>query len=127
MLRLGVPLVIDHMGNPDAREGPDGVAFVRIVDLLADGALWMKLVLCRLSAGGSDYARIRPLHDRVVERAPNRLVWGSVWPYVRVQPAPDAGRLADLFQEWIDDGALIRRILVVNPASLYDFNKEEQA
>ncbi|MBR0784756.1 amidohydrolase family protein [Bradyrhizobium iriomotense] len=126
LLRLGVPLVIDHMGTPDPREGPDGPAFARIVDLLADGALWIKLVICRLSAGGSDLARIRPLHDRLVERASHRLVWGSDWPYVRIQPAPDAGHFADLVQDWIQDAELIRRILVVNPAQLYDFNNNEE-
>ncbi|MBR0954943.1 amidohydrolase family protein [Bradyrhizobium canariense] len=127
LLRLGVPLVIDHMGCPDPRQGPDGPAFAGIVDLLADGALWMKLVICRLSAGGSDYARIRPLHDRLVERAPHRLVWGSDWPYVRIQPTPDAGYLADVAQDWVQDDELIRRILVANPAKLYDFNEEEKA
>ncbi|MDN5005613.1 amidohydrolase family protein [Bradyrhizobium sp. GCM10027634] len=127
LLRLGVPLVVDHMGNPNPDEGPDGPAFARIVDLLADGALWIKLVVCRLSAGGADYARIQPLHDRLVERAPHRLVWGSDWPYVRIRPAPDAGRLADLFQDWLRDVELIRRILVVNPTELYDFKEEEQA
>ncbi|AWL96811.1 LA2681 family HEPN domain-containing protein [Bradyrhizobium ottawaense] len=127
LLRLGVPLVIDHMGCPDPREGPDEPAFAGIVDLLADGALWMKLVICRLSAGGSDYARIRPLHDRLVERAPHRLVWGSDWPYVRIQPTPDAGYLADVAQDWVQDDELIRRILVANPAKLYDFNEEEKA
>ncbi|MCK1716926.1 amidohydrolase family protein [Bradyrhizobium sp. 141] len=127
LLRLGVPLVIDHMGCPDPKEGPDGPAFAGIVDLLGDGALWIKLVICRLSAGESDYARIRPLHDRLVERAPHRLVWGSDWPYIRIQPAPDAGYLANLAQDWIDDSGLIRRILAANPAELYDFNEEERA
>ncbi|MGX4770590.1 amidohydrolase family protein [Bradyrhizobium guangdongense] len=127
LLRLGVPLVVDHMGNPNPDEGPDGPAFARIVDLLADGALWIKLVVCRLSAGGTDYARIRPLHDRLVERAPHRLVWGSDWPHVRMQPAPDAGRLADLVQDWLHEAELIRRILVANPTELYDFKDEEQA
>lgn len=125
LLRLGVPLVIDHMGCPDPREGPDGPAFARVVDLLPDGALWIKLVICRLSAGGSDFARIRPLHDRLVERAPHRLVWGSDWPYVRIQPAPDAGYFADVVQDWIEDAELVRRIMVANPAELYDFNHEE--
>ncbi|WP_311980249.1 amidohydrolase family protein [Bradyrhizobium diazoefficiens] len=127
LLRLGIPVVVDHMGCPEPAEGPDGAAFARIVDLLADGSLWLKLVLCRVAADAADYARVRPLHDRLVERAPSRLVWGSDWPYVRLQPAPDAGRLADLVQEWIGDAELIRRILVVNPGELYGFKEEQQA
>lgn len=47
-------------------------------------------------------------------------------PFVRMQPAPDAGRLADLVQHWIGDTGLIRRILVTYPNELYGFNKEKQ-
>jgi 2-pyrone-4,6-dicarboxylate lactonase len=34
---------------------------------------------------------------------------------------PDAGRLFELFQQWTPDEAACRRILVDNPARLYDF------
>jgi predicted TIM-barrel fold metal-dependent hydrolase len=36
---------------------------------------------------------------------------------------PDAGRLFELFQQWTPDEATRRRILVDNPARLYDFAK----
>jgi predicted TIM-barrel fold metal-dependent hydrolase len=34
---------------------------------------------------------------------------------------PDAGHLLDLFQAWTPDAATRERILVHNPARLYDF------
>ena len=53
---------------------------------------------------------------------PDRLVWGSDWPHPRMESEmPDAGRLFELFQQWTPDAATRRRILVDNPARLYDF------
>jgi len=34
---------------------------------------------------------------------------------------PDAGHLFELFQQWTPDAAAQQRILVDNPANLYDF------
>jgi predicted TIM-barrel fold metal-dependent hydrolase len=34
---------------------------------------------------------------------------------------PNAGHLLDLFNEWTEDDAIRRRILVGNPARLYGF------
>ena len=125
LLRLGVRVVLDHMGCPDPEEGPQGRAFGRILDLLADGSLWLKLTLCRVAANPWERTNIRAMHDRLVERRSNRLLWGSDWPYVRMHPAPDAGRLADLFQIWIDDADLVRRILVTNPSELYGYEEQK--
>ena len=44
------------------------------------------------------------------------------WPHPRMEGAmPDAGHLLDLFNAWTPDDAIRRRILVDNPARLYDF------
>jgi predicted TIM-barrel fold metal-dependent hydrolase len=127
LLRHGVPVVLDHMGCPDPSEGADGPAFSRIVDLLGGEELWIKLTLCRVATDGPDYGSVRRLHDALVERAPERLVWGSDWPYVRLQPPPDAGHMADILQDWVGDEDLLRRILVTNPERLYGFSRERSA
>jgi predicted TIM-barrel fold metal-dependent hydrolase len=36
---------------------------------------------------------------------------------------PDAGHLLDLFQEWTPDAGVRHRILVDNPARLYNFSE----
>ena len=54
---------------------------------------------------------------------PDALLWGSDWPYVRMDDkSPDAGALLDLFHDWVPDAAVRQRILVDNPAALYGFN-----
>jgi predicted TIM-barrel fold metal-dependent hydrolase len=122
LLALGLPLVLDHMGSPDAGLGVADPAFRALLGHLRDGQIWMKLALCRVSRAKPAYADARPLHDALVAANPDRLVWGSDWPYVRMGDlTPDAGHLLDLFRDWVGDAALERRVLVDNPAALYGF------
>ncbi len=65
---------------------------------------------------------VDPFAARLVEAAPERLVWGSDWPHVIVKTAmPNDGDLFDIFSRWVPDAAMRRRILVDNPAQLYGF------
>ncbi|SDR61598.1 Predicted metal-dependent hydrolase, TIM-barrel fold [Rhizobiales bacterium GAS191] len=121
LLRLGLPLVLDHMGCPDPARGRSDSAFAAILDLMRSGQIWVKIAICRVSRAAPFYEDARPLHEALLEAAPERLLWGSDWPYVRLQPIPDAGRLLDLFHDWTPDETLRRRILVDNPSKLYGF------
>ena len=50
-------------------------------------------------------------------------MWGSDWPHP-TEPAaakPDDAVLFDLLGQWVPDEAQRRRVLVDNPALLYDF------
>jgi predicted TIM-barrel fold metal-dependent hydrolase len=97
-------------------------AFRALLSHLRDGRIWAKLTVCRASRAKPDYPDARPLHDALVAANPDRLLWGSDWPYVRMGDLmPDAGRLLDLFQAWVGDAGLARRILVDKPAALYGF------
>ncbi|MBE9603750.1 amidohydrolase family protein [Acetobacteraceae bacterium H6797] len=121
--KLGIPLVLDHMGSPDPATGPAAPAFAALLDYLRDGEVWIKLSLCRVSRQKPGYADARPLHDALIAANPDRLLWGSDWPYVRMGDlTPDAGALLDLFIDWTGDEALVRRILVENPQQLFAFD-----
>lgn len=119
LARLGVPVVLDHMAMPD---GPTDPAFDAVLGHLRDGHAWIKATLCRVPQGGAGHAALRPLQERLVAANPGRVLWGSDWPYVRMEPAPDAGAMLDLFLDWLADPALARRILVDNPAMLFGFD-----
>ena len=55
--------------------------------------------------------------------APDRLVWGTDWPHVKVDVAiPNDADMADLLPRWVPDEGLRHRILVENPATLYGFD-----
>jgi len=118
LLRLGLPIVLDHLAMP---RGAADSAFDAVVNHLRDGQFWVKVTLCRVPRDGADIQSLRPLQERLVAAQPDRVLWGSDWPYVRMQPAPDAGAMLDLFLDWLKDEALARRILVENPARLFGF------
>ena len=116
----GLPVVVDHLGQVDVGKGVGDPAFQRLLGLLGEGGLWVKLTPARNSKQFPDYPDVRPFHDALVRKNPQRLIWGSDWPYLRMGEAtPDAGHLLDLLDEWTGDDALRERILVKNPAALY--------
>lgn len=120
---LDLPLVFDHMACPRTQASIDDPSFQRILAMVAEGRIWVKLSLCRNSKQVPDYPDLRPFHDALVEANPDRLLWGSDFPFVRMgDMAPDVGHLLDLFHAWVDDAALRQRILVENPSALYGFD-----
>ncbi|WP_020660797.1 amidohydrolase family protein [Amycolatopsis benzoatilytica] len=115
----GIPIVLDHMAQPEVNAGVDAPRFRALLDRISDGTVWVKLTLCRVGDPARGYADARPFHDALVEAVPERLLWGSDWPFVRMgDSAPDVADLADMFCDWVDDPALRQLILVDNPRRL---------
>jgi 2-pyrone-4,6-dicarboxylate lactonase len=128
---LPVPVVLGHMGYPraGARAFLMSAAFANLIRLLEAGRCWIKLTgPYRISlAADLPYEDVDPLAAALVERAPERLLWGSDWPHVMMKkPMPNDGPLLDLLPRWAPDAAVRRRILVDNPAALYGFGKDER-
>ncbi len=123
LARLPVPYVIDHLARIDAAAGLDQEPFVRLVELLADDRAWVKVSGAeRLSAEGPpDYADVVPFARTVIERAPDRVLWGTDWPHPNVKQMPDDGDLIDVLAAFAPDEATRTRILVENPTRLYQF------
>jgi predicted TIM-barrel fold metal-dependent hydrolase len=121
--RLPVPYVIDHMARVDAAAGLDQEPFAGLCELLRDERAWVKVSGAeRLSADGPpDYADVVPFARRVIELAPHRVLWGTDWPHPNVRRMPDDGDLVDLLAAFAPDEATRNRILVDNPARLYEF------
>jgi predicted TIM-barrel fold metal-dependent hydrolase len=120
---IGLPVVVDHMGRTDARAGTATPGFQSLLRAVGEGWCWAKLSGAhRISRNAPDYADARPFHEALTAANPERLVWGGDWPHPRVEgEMPDVGRLFDLFCEWTPDDSVRQRILVDNPARLYDF------
>lgn len=120
---LGVPLVLDHMGSPDTQAGVKARDFEVILETVSSRSVWVKLVLARV-AKSADCADARPFHEALIAAAPDRMLWGSDWPYVRIEPAPDAADMLRRFLEWTPDSDIRRAVLVSNPAKLYELHGE---
>lgn len=125
VLDHGIVPVVEHMGWVTEVEAPSDPAFQRLLALLREERIWVKLSVCRnATADGPGYPRVRPFHDALVEAGPARLVWATDWPHVRMGDlAPDAADLVDLFHDWVDDPPLRARIVSDNPAVLYRFDR----
>lgn len=126
LLATGVPVVLDHMACLKTERGVDDPAFQTVLKALQDGAVWIKLSVCRVSTQAPACLDLKPFHDALVAANPQRLLWGSDWPFVRMgEQSPDAGQLLDLFHDWVPDAATRHAILVNNPAALYGFDSNQ--
>ena len=117
--KLPVPLVIDHMAMFDVNAGIDDPGFRELLSLLETGKVWVKMCAYRnlLTAGNQDLGE--PFHKALLKANPDRLLWGSDWPHLRVTPAPDTAGLLAMFKRWTASDALVSRILRDNPDTLY--------
>ena len=115
-------VVIDHMASLRADVGIDSEAVRALRALVAERDTWVKLSgAYRLADKASD-SRLAERARTLVKDAPDRMVWGSDWPHVACSFMPDAGQLLNLLADWFDaDAGTLQRLLVDNPARLFDF------
>jgi 2-pyrone-4,6-dicarboxylate lactonase len=122
-LDLPAPLVVDHMGTPVVTEGANGPLFDRFLGFMAAREdIWCK-VTCpeRLSIEGPpSYSDVVPFGRRVVERFPDRVLWGTDWPHPNMRThTPDEGQLVDFIPKIAVTAEQRRKLLVDNPMRLY--------
>ena len=120
---LPTTVVVDHMGRPDVSKPVDGPEFQRFVQLMAEhGNVWSK-VSCpeRLSrVGPPGYADVVPFARHLVERFPNRVLWGTDWPHPNMKDhMPDDGHVVDVIPHIAPTPELQQKLLVDNPMRLY--------
>ena len=121
--QLPTTVVVDHMGRPDVSKGVEHPDFQRFVRLLEDnGNIWTK-VSCpeRLSRSGPPgYDDVIPFSRSLIERFPERVLWGTDWPHPNMKShMPDDGALVDVIPRIAPDAASQQRLLVDNPLRLY--------
>lgn len=116
-------VVVDHMGRPDVTQPVDGPEFGRFVRLMDEHEnVWTK-VSCpeRLSmVGPPGYNDVVPFARTLVERFPDRVLWGTDWPHPNMTThAPDDGALVDVIPRIATTPALQHKLLIDNPIRLY--------
>ncbi|MBT2302822.1 amidohydrolase family protein [Variovorax paradoxus] len=125
LLKLGVPLVVDHMGRMATARGIDDPGFRQLCRMLAEGSAWTKISGAdRNGRSGAPYDDVDPFAKALLDANIERVVWGSDWPHINYFEAgevPDDGVLLNLLARWVPDPVQRRRVLVDNPAVLYGF------
>lgn len=132
--RLPLDVVFDHMGMADAARGTAQPGFDSLLRLLGAGKTWVKLSgPYRVSPDDYGNAGVKAIARALVAANSERVVWASDWPHLGVHghhnttDAPhapyraiDYGQLLSVTADWAD-GDDLHRLLVANPARLYDF------
>ena len=121
---MPTPFVIDHMARVDAKKGVDQEPFRQLLSLMSDERCWVKISGAeRLTADGAPpYDDVVPYAQALIAAAPDRILWGTDWPHPNVRHMPDDGDLLDQLAAFAPDQGTRDRILVDNPARLYDFS-----
>ncbi|XAH26302.1 amidohydrolase family protein [Xylophilus sp. GW821-FHT01B05] len=123
--RSQVPVVIDHMGRVDAARGPESVDFQALLRLLENPRFHVKVSgIDRIDAHASPaerYTRGEALARILVERFPERSIWGTDWPHPNHTHIPDDGGLVDALDRIAPDARYLEQLLVRNPQALYRF------
>jgi predicted TIM-barrel fold metal-dependent hydrolase len=118
--------VIDHMGRIPVEKGTDDPGFKMMIALARDGRAWIKLSapyhVSKSGAPGYDDCRARA--EMLIEKCPDRLLWGTNWPHPNaVPPDNDDDQLLRTISGWIGDGIERQKIFVDNPHRLYGFEQ----
>lgn len=119
---LPTTIVIDHMGRPDVTKGTDDARFQAFVRLLDDNeTVWTKVNgEERITVQGPPYSDVIPFSRLLVERFPDRVLWGTDWPHPNMKShMPDDGVLTDSIPKFAKTPALQQKLLVDNPNRLY--------
>ena len=126
MSRLPVQVVVDHIGSIRPESGLNHPAFVALMKMVDGGKCWVKLSAAyQLSRVGAPcYSDYRAMAIKLVEAAPDRMLWGTNWPHPKVKVMPNDTDLLETLLDWSKNDAVRKQILVDNPTKLYGFPNE---
>jgi predicted TIM-barrel fold metal-dependent hydrolase len=130
-----VPVVFDHFGGAVARRGVGQPGFSDLLELVKSGKAYVKISGgYRASTLAPDYPDAAPLARALIAANSDRMLWGTDWPHPNSVTPPDKkptdvtpmlqiddGALLNQLPVWAPDAAIRKKILVDNPARLYEF------
>jgi len=119
--RLPCDFSVGHMGVFPAALGVIQEGFAEFLRLHAGGRCWVKFTGVYRISRLPDFSDISPLAQALVTNNPERIVWGTDWPFLSHLDAVTYPQLMKLFESWVPDTANQRKILVANPAKLFGF------
>jgi predicted TIM-barrel fold metal-dependent hydrolase len=131
ILALPTPLVVDHFGGPKAALGTAQPGFAPLLALLRSGKVYVKISAPYRISQEPQYPDAAPIARAMIDANPDRVVWGTDWPHpgaARRDPAviepfrpEDDGAALNRLAAWTKNRTELQKILVDNPARLYQF------
>ncbi len=121
--KAGVRIMVDHFGRPDVRRGVMQPGFATLLEFGKAGNAVVKLSgPFRCSVDGAPYRDVDPFIAAAIEAFTlENCVWGSDWPFVRVNERVDYGPGLACLARWLPDPGDRDKVLWKNPARLFGF------
>jgi predicted TIM-barrel fold metal-dependent hydrolase len=120
---IKIPFIIDHIGRTPVQDGLGQPPFKALLDLQQLPNCWVKVSGAdRITATGSPYHDAVPFLKAVIDRAPDRVVWGTDFPHPMLKLPQDNAALVDLIPSIAPDTATQTKLLVDNPRRFYGFD-----
>ena len=119
---IDTSVVIDHMGRAPVEQGLGSRPFKLLDTLMSDDETYWVKISCpeRLSKTGPPYTDVDPVAGKLLERFPDRVLWGTDWPHPNMKShIPDDGLLVDRIMTICHTPELRRKVLIDNPTRLY--------
>ena len=117
---LPLPFVIDHMGRVDSSLGPDQPAVNSLLELARLPGCWIKVCGAERISKPPFEAAV-PIARKIMAALPNRTMWGTDFPHPNLKVPVDEADLVDLLRDYSADDAVLKHLLIDNPARLYGF------
>ncbi len=117
-----LPVVVDHFGHPQSGLGADSPSVRAILHAAKSMPVYVKFSApyrCPPNEGGG---LIRLYLDAL---GPERLMWGSDWPWIRNERATTYADCRMRFDEWVPSEADRQQILSRTPMRLFGFPASE--
>ncbi len=116
-------ILIDHCGRPEPKSGLTQPGFDALLRLADNGRTYVKLSgLQKISTEPFPYADAQVYAKALIAAfGPDACVWGSDWPFLRAPERLDYAPLLHLFETYVPDPLVRRKILWDTPRRLFGF------
>lgn len=122
--KIRTPMVIDHLGQLAFAKGLEQPAAKLMLELLSQPNWWIMLSNADRwsSLDAPPWTDAIPFAQTCYQLAPDRCIWSTDWPHVNYEkPMPNDAELVNQLYRYLPDHEARRKVLVDNPARLYDF------
>ena len=125
LLKSGVRIMVDHIGRPDVKRGISQLGFAALLEFGRAGTAVIKLSgPFRSSVAGYPYRDVDPFIAAAIDAFTlANCVWGSDWPFVRMDERMDYGPVYSCLSRWLPDEKDRRKVLWENPQRLFGFQE----
>jgi predicted TIM-barrel fold metal-dependent hydrolase len=114
--------MFDHFGRPDVAKGVSQPGFQQMLAFGREGHVIKLSGPFRSSSAGYPWTDVDPFIAAAIDAfTVDNCVWGSDWPFVRMDERMDYGPAYSCVARWLPGEADRRKVLWDNPQRLFGF------